>query len=271
MVHQTGLRGHLVLALAFSLSASLSQASPVKVSHLKIPQVKQDTPNEGANWPKPDSEGLIKDKGKIKIAAPGLTVSIPVSPPAGAGNAAGDFVSFGFESSFFPHYDNEFSANLVDAIASRMSMPIVLRVGGTSGDLLTVDPNQGPAAIRQTGDCFFGGTGSTDAYTVGPAYFDTFKRFPNAAFTVQAPMGDSDMDNTMAYVNSAWNAIGDPNRVKAIALGNEPNYYLDAQDYVTDSINIENQITSTLKLDTPMFELGDLSQDAIMKNQPYNL
>ena len=265
-MHQTGLRGRLALAVAFTLS--LSSASALSISKLKA-NTHEDTPSEGRNWPKPQSKGVIKDVGPGAVDA--ATVSVASAPPSGAGTAAADFVSFGFESSFFPHYANEFSANLVDSIGARMSMPVVLRVGGTSGDLLTVNPDQAEPAVCQTGDCMLGGTGSTDEYTVGPSYFDAFKQFPNAAFTFQAPIGSMNMENTMAYVNLSWNAINDPTRVKAIALGNEPNYYLDAADYVSDSIKIQQQVTSALSPNVPMFELGDLSQDAVMGPEPYNL
>lgn len=254
--------------LFFSLSFSLSYAYPPPldkggpyINPLDVPQGK--------------SKALKGDKKVVAQAGPAqvssATVSAAPAAPTNAANTPADFVGLGFESSFFPHYDNDFSANLVNSLGKRMSEPVVIRVGGTSGDLLTVNLQQDTPADCLTGDCLLGGTGSTDAYSVGPSYFNAFKRFPNAVFTVQAPMGNMDMNNTMTYVESAWNAIGDASRVKAIALGNEPNYYLSASQYVLNAAAISSNVSEALKLNGPMYELGDLSPEAVLTNQPYSL
>ena len=61
------------------------------------------------------------------------TISFPASRPSGAVTVPADFVGFGFESAFLNDYDNDFSRNLVDSVASRMSAPPIIRIGGTSG------------------------------------------------------------------------------------------------------------------------------------------
>jgi hypothetical protein len=61
------------------------------------------------------------------------TISMPTSRPTDAYNVPADFPSVGFESSFLPGYDNDFSDNLVASLASRMGAAPVIRVGGTSG------------------------------------------------------------------------------------------------------------------------------------------
>ena len=61
------------------------------------------------------------------------TVSLPTSRPASAFNVPPNFVSVGFESAFLPGYNNDFSINLMESLAKRMSEKPVIRIGGTSG------------------------------------------------------------------------------------------------------------------------------------------
>lgn len=195
------------------------------------------------------------------------SIVIPKSTPSNAVPIPADFFGFGFESGFLPHYNNDFSHNVVGSIQARMSEPLVIRVGGTSGDNITVHQDQ-KAASRCTSDrC-----SSLRHFDVGPTYFDTFAQFPNVSWTVQAPMGlHLNITNTMTYLRHAWKAIG-KDRVSAIALGNEPNWYpmqdknYDYSTYTKDAIEIEDRVIKEFELegnDRRIFQVGEIASEAV--------
>jgi hypothetical protein len=69
----------------------------------------------------------------LGVVAAAIDVTVPQSVPESVPIVPGDFVGFGFEIAFLNSYDNEFSNNLVNSVASRMGKPPVIRLGGTSG------------------------------------------------------------------------------------------------------------------------------------------
>lgn len=202
-------------------------------------------------------------------------ISIPNTTPEGAQAVPADFFGFGFESGLAEHFNNDFSENMVNAIGSRMSKPLVIRIGGTSGDNIFFDKNQKNGTYCKSGpECK---KFSRDTFYIGPSYFDTFKRFQKASMSIQAPMGPKlDMENTVAYVQQAWKTLGQ-NRVAAIALGNEPNWYTKAQNavelYVNHAVDVENQIVKNLSLtgdDSHIFQVGEIASEAVSSNK-FNL
>jgi hypothetical protein len=76
------------------------------------------------------------------VVAAAIDVTVPQSVSESVAIVPGDFVGVGFEIAFLNSYDNEFSNNLVDSLASRMGKPPVIRIGGTSGYIFTVSPCQ---------------------------------------------------------------------------------------------------------------------------------
>ncbi|KAH8694132.1 hypothetical protein BGW36DRAFT_216876 [Talaromyces proteolyticus] len=210
---------------------------------------------------------------KVSASGASYTVSIPPAAPTNAIEVPADFFGFGYETAFLPHFDNAFSENMVNAIGSRMSKPLIIRIGGTSGDLVKVDLEQKEPAICVKGpSCPLS---SQDTFTLGKAYFEVFKKFPNASMTIQAPMGDGmEMNNTMAYVRNAWQNLGH-DRVAAIALGNEPNYYSwNAEEYVRHALEVESNITKEFNLqgeEARIFELGDIANDAAVSGNKYDI
>lgn len=154
-----------------------------------------------------------------------------------------------------------------------MSKPLIIRVGGTSGDLVRVKEG-----LTEATHCFAGPgcpDNSKDSFDIGPSYFDGFKRFQNATMTFQAPMGpEMDIQQTMAYVKNAWNALGQ-GRVAGIALGNEPGFYnWTAEQYVMSALEVEDAIINEFNLSgaaASIFELGDISDHASASNIPFGL
>jgi hypothetical protein len=199
-------------------------------------------------------------------------LTIQKSAPEKAYHVPADFFSFGFEIAFFPQFDTDFSENIINSISSRMSKPLIIRIGGTSGDLVQVNVTQDePARCASGPSCPYS---SEDIFVLGRGYFDTFKRFQSATMTIQAPMipvkpysKDEDwIPNSMEFVQHAYRALR-KERVNAIALGNEPDYYsYGVEQYVDRALKIENRTIEQLGLegeDRRIFELEDIGWTVI--------
>ncbi|CAI7665019.1 unnamed protein product [Penicillium pancosmium] len=77
--------------------------------------------------------------------------SIPKTRPEGAQAVPIDFFGCGFESGLVPHCNNDFSENVMNAIGSHMSKPLVIRAGGTSGDHNSFNRNQSNGTYCRSG------------------------------------------------------------------------------------------------------------------------
>ncbi|KAK6189671.1 hypothetical protein LQW54_013034 [Pestalotiopsis sp. IQ-011] len=176
-----------------------------------------------------------------------------------------DFVGFGIENAFINNYANDFSNNLIASIGARMGATPVLRVGGTSGDKFFYDPSQTEDKICleiEDSDC---PAGSDASYSLGPSFFDGFAGFPSAKINIQAPLNATvNLTMTLAYVTQAWEKAG-ADRVDAIALGNEPEWYdATAEKYVNDALEIQAAIIEALNLTgdaRKIFEAADTASE----------
>ena len=199
------------------------------------------------------------------------TLTINTTVPDSAIHVPPNFFSFGFETAWLDNFCSEFSGNLIKSIGSRMSKPMILRIGGTSGDLVRVNESQ-----TESKTCI-GGTNcphnSKDTFMLGPSYFDGFKcsSFSDTHMTFQAPVypnweSDTWLNESMKYVRHAANALGHE-RMAAIALGNEPDYYEYGQKkYINRSLALERRIIEELGLTGDhrrIFELGDIPNSVI--------
>lgn len=200
-------------------------------------------------------------------------ITIPIPASSGAVAVPADFFGFGFESGLLPHYDNDFSVNTVNSIQLRMSKPLVIRLGGTSGDHITFKKEQ----IKVPADCHSSkkSCNSLDTYTVGPDYFNALKRFKGSHWTLQAPMGDEmKLEDSMAFLQQAWDAATDKGankeRVAALALGNEPNWYkkYGVDGYIERSQKIEERVIKDFKLkgdETRIFQTAEIAAEVAGK------
>lgn len=200
------------------------------------------------------------------LPASAIPLDIPASAPKNAIQVPPDFLSFGFETAFFPNYiAGTFSENLISSIAKRLPAPLTIRIGGTTGDRVPINANQQDASICVKGDC---PVGSDATYSIGSSHFEAFKRFRGQKMTFQAPMGpDVNEKTSLEYVKRAYAALG-PKRVAGIALGNEINLYnsqyhvpYTLADYVADAKSLQHSIVSALNLpmDKRIFETLDLA------------
>lgn len=193
-----------------------------------------------------------------------------------------NFFGFGFETAFFPkfgwnHDSKNFSENIVKSVGDRMSAPILLRIGGTSGDLVQYKPDQKdqPAVCISGPDCPHS---SLDTFALGPGYFDVFSQFKNAHMVIQAPITpkiheENWLKRSMDYVREASNRLKDGNRLAAIALGNEPNWYeYNLETYASRALQVQKAAIETLKLEGDakrIFQLGEIPNEMISSKRSH--
>lgn len=197
------------------------------------------------------------------LAASAGAISVPVADkkPDGTHVVPKNFVGFGMEAAFFPHFGNEFSKNLVSSLASRMDAPPFIRVGGTSGDWFTYDASQ-KEPYKCVSDT---GCGTHNAhYRLGPSYFEAFANFADADMFVQAPLPNPpDLDSTLAYVSSAWKKSGNGERVASIALGNEVEFiWDDPQSYADAALVVQDAIIKNLSLSGDAANIFEIANSA---------
>jgi hypothetical protein len=215
---------------------------------------------------------MQNDTSSSEVAAATVihTLTIPSAQPTNAPIVPQNFVSFGFGQAWLDNYANDFSENLINSIATRMSVPPIIRIRGTVGDLLLFDPSQ-TEKKKCVGD---GCPNSSHAtFVLGPSYFEDFKRFSNASMTFQAPLGKKlNVTNTLAYVTRAWEALG-KERVEAIAIGNEVNVEVGtAKEYVNNTLELRKKRIDALNLtgnDRKIFEVVDTISRAAASHNPY--
>ncbi|KAF2265189.1 hypothetical protein CC78DRAFT_515682 [Lojkania enalia] len=198
------------------------------------------------------------------------TIALPTARPSNAFDVPPDFPSVGFETAFLPGYNNQFSDNLVASLGSRMGAKPIIRIGGTSGDIIKFDPGQAEAAKCVSTPC-----NSAAEFILGPSYFNALSRFQFARFSVQAPLtdGNPNRTNIIAYIKRAYEALG-PSRVDAIALGNEVNWYENnAAQYVADAHAAKDAVTFSLDLgSSEIWEVVDTaSEHASTGKAPYTV
>jgi hypothetical protein len=194
----------------------------------------------------------------VQSATATSSASIVVSPsrPTGAITVPHDFPGFGFESCSLDAFDNNISRNLLSSLGKRMPVKPIVRIGGTSGDKFKYNAAQAKATICESGDCSPGGYNAV--FSLGPSYFKAFAAFPMARLTVQAPLekvnGTQEPQKGIAldYINLALKELGGgvkTDRVEAIAIGNEPNFYdPNATNYADQAQTLEKEIVANLSL-----------------------
>lgn len=190
------------------------------------------------------------------FAASNLAISLPTAN-ASAPVVDPDFCGFAFEQASFVEYAlddngdaNSFSVNLIKSITSRTGGKPLIRLGGTSADYGRYLPGQEEAALPVAEQSNYQNIGGT---TIGPSFWKLCDSFTDAEYIIQVPMATTNVSETIAWTQSAVDAIG-WDRIQAIEIGNEPDLY-------------SNSFTgaSGMKLQPPDY-LGTLTNETYVEN-----
>ena len=70
--------------------------------------------------------------------------------------------------------------------------------------------------------------------TVGPQYWELCKNFDDlgAQYVIQVPVGKINITESLVWANTSWAALG-PERIQAINILNEPQFYPDQSYFET--------------------------------------
>lgn len=122
-----------------------------------------------------------------------VTINAPSTVPFGASSIVDHaFPGLAIEAIGFPAYSgdasapNDFSANLISVIQSKLGMNMIIRVGGTSGDFETFKSSQTDDAALSPNPP--DPRGAVSNWTFGPSFYEGFANFPGANFTWQDPV-----------------------------------------------------------------------------------
>jgi hypothetical protein len=182
----------------------------------------------------------MKSSAALLLTAPWLAlsqsvkVSVPSSPPSGAGQPAPDaFVSYSIEFAFFPDFagnsshPNTYSYNLLSNIGALQGTKPYIRVGGNTQDYALYDASQTVAVVGVVNPAK-----SKDYPTtvhIGPSYFDSYSTWPGVRYSHGFNLGLG------ATTTNGWNTLTQtvPLACKALGggklyaweYGNEPDLY----------------------------------------------
>ncbi|KAJ5180669.1 hypothetical protein N7492_003879 [Penicillium capsulatum] len=250
----------VILRLDYAKSLHLLGASSIMVPLFLLPALFS-------------AAALAETKGKVTP----YQITVDENAHDNAPVVPANFFGFGFESAFLADFGQNFSSNLVQSIGDRMKEKIVIRIGGTSGDKVQVDLTKNIKAKPLHGE---NPHSHKTTFVLGSQYFDAFKYFPDALFTIQAPIfphkskevnGKSWLERSADYIGPAvkqlqGNGKGE-GRLLAIALGNEPNFYdYDLKEYLTRAKQVEDAIVKALGLkgnDARIFQVGEIPNEQI--------
>ncbi|KAK4503674.1 hypothetical protein PRZ48_004589 [Zasmidium cellare] len=159
-----------------------------------------------------------------------LALTVPTTAPSGTSNVVDkSYPGLAFSQHSFQEYagnkssPNTFSANLIKAISDRTGTALHIRVGGTSGDFSTFDPNQKESIVFPPG---YKPGGIPKGMKLGPTWYEGFTSFPGVRYTYMthlANTSDGQKANSVAGTKEALKNIG--SNLEAIEIGNEINFY----------------------------------------------
>ncbi|KAK7471120.1 hypothetical protein VKT23_002534 [Stygiomarasmius scandens] len=145
-------------------------------------------------------------------------ITVPTTPPSNVANIDKSLVAVSIEFFAFPQYTTLVSTSTcLNNIANLRGAPVAVRIGGTTQDRATYDPNLSTAVEYTVAD-------PADAplsLTFGPSFFSLAADMPGDVI-IGLNRELNDQENTRAAAVQAKNTM--PN-LFAIELGNEPDLY----------------------------------------------
>ena len=154
--------------------------------------------------------------------AQNIEIGAPSQPPTSASNPVDrQFLGVMVESTSWPDYADQISQDLIQNIVAKTGTPVIIRVGGTSGDQFVYDADQTQTFLRDNPSDHT----LTANITVGPTWMEGFRHIKNVSYVLEVPLARNQLNKTIAFTKAAVQAIG-KNNLEAVEIGNEPDLYV---------------------------------------------
>ena len=130
-----------------------------------------------------------------------IEIAAPATVPAAASNPVGrKYLGLMVETTSWPPYANPgFSVELIENLADRIGVSIVIRVGGTSGDYAIYIASQTTAIHRDDPTDF----SLTANITLGPPFLDAFSKVLDATYVLELPLARDTVQQMVDFAKAA--------------------------------------------------------------------
>ncbi|CAA7267123.1 unnamed protein product [Cyclocybe aegerita] len=178
--------------------------------------------------------------------------------------------SFSIETAFFEEFfgnlsaPNQLSLDLLENLHARTGVPAEVRIGGITADSTYWRPNQTVSLVN-----FIDNAGALHNTTVGPEFWKSVTLLPKGTkIMMNLNLQDLDYHGTLAMAGATFESLS-PEQFDGFEIGNEPDHYLSftPQNYSAVWKTWAENITATLNLKTPQFQVGATVEDPLW---PYN-
>ncbi|KAF2159925.1 glycoside hydrolase family 79 protein [Zasmidium cellare ATCC 36951] len=161
--------------------------------------------------------GVLAKDATVTISAP-TTQPTTASPPVDK-----SFLGIMVETtSWFQYGLQDFSRILIQNLVTRSGAPVIIRVGGTSGDSVKYNSSQPQGNFWPYNNTKEDGLLSP--VTLGVNFTKALDKVPNVRYIIQVPLANSTVDNTVNFTKAMLQHIP-AEKFEAIEVGNEPNLY----------------------------------------------
>ncbi|KXJ91623.1 hypothetical protein Micbo1qcDRAFT_203689 [Microdochium bolleyi] len=167
--------------------------------------------------------GLLALAAATATAAASISITVPCKVPAGAATLDKMPIAASFEFYFWPSYATNISlaGPCLDHLSQMYGQKVPIRIGGTTQDRATYDPNQEAYISYDDPDPLV----PPMKITYGPKFFDLIA--PYGAETILGfNRGDNNRTNTFEAILDAKKSPGLLKHLKGVEIGNEPDVYL---------------------------------------------
>lgn len=162
----------------------------------------------------------------VVAAAQDVTITAPTTAPSSAsGPVDKSFLGIMVETTSWWQYASQaLSLTLIQNLVNRTAAPVIVRVGGTSGDEATYNDTQVKGNFWP-----YGNDGLLAPVTLGQAFGQGLSNVPDVRYIITVPFANSTADQAVQFTTDILQYIN-ISQVEALEIGNEPNLY-DGQEW----------------------------------------
>lgn len=155
-----------------------------------------------------------------------VTISAPTEVPDSASAAVDkSFLGLMFETtSWWSVAADPMSQTLIQNLVNKTGAPVMIRVGGTSGDQATYNASQAAGNSWPDND-----NDLLAPVILGKQFSDGFKKVNGVRYIIEVPLANSSVENAVNFTQAMLQNICS-SKLEAIEVGNEPNLY-ETQEY----------------------------------------